>query len=417
MNTFYLSCEIALNPSLKGKNVIVGHSENDRKGIVLTASYEARKYGIRAAMPIIEAKQRCHDLIVVEPQMHLYSETSKKLFNYLYSITPLVEPASIDEAYLDVTDVCAPSLIVDLAKTIQSDLLSLYSLPCSIGIAPNKFLAKMASDMKKPLGITVLRKREIDKLLWPLPINEMFGIGRRSLDSFKALGIKTIGDLANYQDLKLLQDVLGKSSAESLYYHANGNGSNEIDINRYNEVSSISNSQTLDHDEYDISKMLLFIKVLTNSIASRLEKNNLKALTFTLQIKYSNFRQVSKSKTVSEPLNDNIRIYRIMKDLFDDLYEDDMPVRLFGVMAGKISEAKVESIQYNLFDNLDKVEKNQEVKKLLNSINNELGTNAINIGVKKINSTGKKIAYDYESRMSIKKEVKEVNEKQVKHFN
>ncbi|MGM9899474.1 MAG: DNA polymerase IV, partial [Bacilli bacterium] len=361
-----------------------GHLENNRKGIVLTASYEARKYGIHAAMPLIEAMQRCRDLIIVEPDMHLYADLSKKFFNYFYSITPLVEPASIDEGYLDVTDVCAPSLIVDLAKDIQNDLLEMFNLPCSIGIAPNKFLAKMASDMKKPQGITILRKRDIDKLMWPLPISDMFGIGKRSLDNFKALGIKTIGDLANYQDKKLLEDVLGKASAESLYLHANGYGSNVIDVNRYNEVSSISNSQTLDHDEYDTSKLLMYIKILTNSIANRLEKNNLKAYTFTLQIKYANFKQYSKSITLQEPLNDNYAIYHIMHNLFEDLYDNENAVRLLGVGAAKLIESQAITKQYTLFDNLNEVEKEHEVEKIINGINNSLGQTIIARGINKI---------------------------------
>ncbi len=384
MNCYFLSCEIARNPSLAGKNVVVGHLENNRKGIVLTASYEARKYGIHAAMPLIEAMQRCRDLIIVEPDMHLYADLSKKFFNYFYSITHLVEPARIDEGYLEVTDVCAPSLIVDLAKDIQNDLLEMFNLPCSIGIAPNKFLAKMASDMKKPQGITILRKRDIDKLMWPLPISDMFGIGKRSLDNFKALGIKTIGDLANYQDKKLLEDVLGKASAESLYLHANGYGSNVIDVNRYNEVSSISNSQTLDHDEYDTSKLLMYIKILTNSIANRLEKNNLKAYTFTLQIKYANFKQYSKSITLQEPLNDNYAIYHIMHNLFEDLYDNENAVRLLGVGAAKLIESQAITKQYTLFDNLNEVEKEHEVEKIINGINNSLGQTIIARGINKI---------------------------------
>ncbi len=411
MNCYFLSCEVARNPELKGKNVVVGHIANERKGIVLTASYEARSYGIHAAMPLIEARQRCHDLIIVEPDMKLYLEISQKFFAYFYSITPLVEPASIDEGYLDVTDVCAPSLIMDLAHDIQADLLTMFNLPCSIGIGPNKFLAKMASDMKKPLGITVLRKREIDKLLWPLPIKDMFGIGKRSLDNFKALGIKTIGDLANYQDLELLQDVLGKSSALVLYRHANGDASNEIDLTRHNEVSSISNSQTLDHDEYDTTKMLMYIKVLSNSIANRLEKSNLKAQTFTLQIKYFNFRQVSKSKTILTPLSDSKKIYNIMKELFDELYEPDIPVRLFGVAAGKLSAVKEVPKQYSFFDKFDEVEKEQAVLNLLKNINTAVGSEIINIGVKKISSYNQSHPIDYKMRSQIKSEIIEISKK------
>lgn len=380
MNCFFVSCEIAKNPSLEGKKVAVGHMGNDRKGIILAANYEARPFGVRAAMPVQEALYKCPDLVVIEPHMELYSEYSRKFFDYFLSITPLVEPGSIDEAYLDVTDVCDKSSYLQLASEIQNYILTNFRLKCSIGIAPNKFLAKMASDMKKPLGITVLRKREIDKLLWPLPISDMFGVGKRSADSFDALGIKTIGDLANYPDMKLLQDVLGKSNAESLYAHAHGEGSNEVDVNRFNEVSSISNSQTLDKDEYDIKNMMMVIKILTNVVSNRLEKSNMKAHTFTLQIKYYNHRLVSKSKTFNDPINESYKMYEIMKDLFEDLYELDTPVRLFGVGAGKLVTSKEEIKQLSLFDKLDDEEKDYNIMLLLQKINKIYGTEIIRKG-------------------------------------
>ena len=153
MNSFFASCEIAENPSLKGKKVAVAHVSLDKKGMVLAATYEAKACGIKTTMLVFEAERLCPDIIFVEPKHELYQEYSRKFFSYFYKITPLVEPASIDEGYLDVTDVCKPNEYYDLAKKIQKDILELYNLPCSIGIAPNKFLAKMASDIKKPLDI------------------------------------------------------------------------------------------------------------------------------------------------------------------------------------------------------------------------------------------------------------------------
>lgn len=411
MNCFFVSCEIAENPELKGKKVAVGHIGNDRKGIIVASTYNARACGVHAAMPVVEAIRKCPDLIIVEPRMDVYSDYSRRFFDYFLSITPLVEPGSIDEAYLDVTDVCAPSLIVDLAKNIQNDLLELFNLPCSIGIAPNKFLAKMASDMKKPLGITILRKREIDKLLWPLPISDMFGVGKKSFDSFKALGIKTIGDLANYQDLKLLNDVLGKTNAENLYAHANGEGSNEIDVTRFNEVSSLSVSQTLDNDEYDVSKMKLILKILSNVLSSRLEKGNIVASTFVLQIKYFNFRQTSKSKTFGEAINDSNQIYEIMLDLFEDLYEIDVPVRLFGVGASKLLEQKQVVKQLSFFDKLDDVEKEHNVNNLLKEINKNIGFEIIQKG---FNNSKRKVEmdrYDKSWRTNTKESITDINKR------
>mgnify|MGYP003298982823 CR=1 FL=1 len=237
MNSFFASCEIAENPSLQDKDVAVAPSSSERKSIILAANYNAKRKGIKTTMHVYEAMKICPGIIIVDAKHHLYNEYSRKFFNYFLSITPLVEPASIDEGYLDVTDVCKNVNPLDLALKIQNDLMELFKLPCSIGIAPNKFLAKMASDMKKPLGITVLRKREIKEKLWPLPISDMQGVGKKTLPILKDLKIHTIGDLANYKNLPLLELSIGKQSTVHLMKQANGEGSTEIDINRFNDVS------------------------------------------------------------------------------------------------------------------------------------------------------------------------------------
>lgn len=382
MNCFFVSCEVAENPDLKGKKIAVAPNGSDRKGIILAASYEARPFGVRSAMRVSDALRKCPDLIIVEPTMGLYGEYSRKFFEYFLKITPLVEPASIDEGFLDVTDVCEPSEIINLAHKIQKDLLELYNLPCSIGIAPNKFLAKMASDMKKPLGITILRKREVPEKLWPLPIEDMIGVGKKTLEILNTIGIKTIGDLANYKDLNLLKEVIGDNNTNSLYAHAHGIGSNEVDINRFNDISSISNSQTFDHDEYDIVKMKLLIKLLTNTICNRLEKRLLKAYNFTLQLKYNNFKVTSKSITLKNPTSDSRKVYKLFEDLFDDFYDTSFPLRLIGVSASKVIESHDEIKQLSIFDALEEEQKEVKIDNLIKLINNEVGSLALKRGVK-----------------------------------
>lgn len=382
MNCFFASCEIAENPALKGKKIAVCPNTMDRKGIILAASYEARPYGVRSAMRLSDALRKCPDLIVVEPSMGLYGEYSRRFFEYFLKVTPLVEPASIDEGYLDVTDVCEPQNALSLAKKIQDDLLNLYNLPCSVGIGPNKFLAKMASDMKKPLGITVLRKREVPEKLWPLPIKEMIGVGKKTLETLTIIGIKTIGDLANYQDLNLLKEVIGETNATSLYSHAHGIGSNEVDVNRFTDVSSISNSQTFDHDEYDVNNMKLMIKLLTNTMCNRMEKHNLKAFNFTLQLKYNNFKVTSKSVTLRNPTSDSRRIYKVFEEIFDDFYDNSFPLRLIGVAANKVIESVDEIKQLSIFDSLDTEQKDLEIDNLIKNLNLEFGSSALKRGMK-----------------------------------
>lgn len=391
MNCFFVSCEIAENPELKGQKVAVAPIKSDRKGIILAASYEARHYGIRSAMRVSDALRLCPDLILVEPSMDLYSEYSNAFFDYFMSITPLVEPASIDEGYLDITDVCKPEEVMQFVANIQKTLLEKYHLPCSIGVAPNKFLAKMASDMKKPLGITVLRKREISEMLWPLPIQDMFGVGKKTLEKLLAMNIKTIGDLANFSDDAFLKEVLGPTSAEQLKNHANGNGSNEIDVSRFNDVASISNSQTFEFDEYQKENMLLMIKVLTNSVANRLESHDYKAYTLSLQIKYNNFKLINRSRTLEKATRDSHKMYEIFKELFEEYYDENYPVRLLGVGASKLIEEKEEILQLTMFDELDKIQKDHHINNLINRINNSLGTKALNIGLNKADEENKHV--------------------------
>lgn len=386
MNCFFVSCEIAENPDLAGKKVAVGPNRMDRKGIITAASYEARACGVRAAMPVSEALRKCPDLILVESSMSLYSEYSRRFFEYFLKITPLVEPASIDEGYLDITDVCEPSNAIVLAEKIQKDLLQQLHLPCSIGIAPNKFLAKMASDMKKPLGITVLRKREVPEKLWPLPVGDMIGVGKKTKELLDALGIKTIGELANFQNFELLKEIIGDVNATSLVNHANGNGSNEVDVNVFNDVSSISNSQTFERDEYSITNMKLLLKVLTNTMCNRMEKQNLKAYNFRLQLKYSTFKVASKSITLKNPTSDSRRVYKVLESLFDDFYDTSIPLRLIGVAASHVIESEDEIKQMSIFDSLDAEQKDYQIDNLITLINKEVGSNLLKRGIKTENA-------------------------------
>lgn len=381
MNCYYVSCEIANRPELKGKPVAVAPVGSTRKSIILTASYEARKYGVRAAMRVGDALALCPELILIDSHMDLYSEYSSKFFNYFLSITPLVEPASIDEAFLDVTDVCNNNEYLELAHKMQDYLYNNIGLPCSIGIAPNKFLAKMGSDMKKPLGITVVRKREIKNILWPLPVEDMQGVGQKTLKQLEFLKIKTIGDLANYNNYQVLCDLLGTVNAKRLKESAFGEGDNQININRFTDFSSISNSQTFDMDLFDTTIILDNLKILVNTVANRLVKHDSAAKTFSIQIKYSNFKSISRSKTIEKATNDNRIIFNVLKELFEEYYDNTLSIRLLGVAATKLVETETNAKQLTIFDNLTKEEKDYNIKQLLKDINNQCGTNAIGIGL------------------------------------
>lgn len=388
MNCFFASCEIAANPELKDKPLIIARDDAFRKSIILTASYEARKYGIYTTMLVKDAIKLCPQVIIEEPHYNLYSYYSKQFFDYLHTITDKIEPMSIDEGFLDVTDVCQKVNALDLAKTIQDTLLSKFKLPCSIGIAPNKFLAKMASDMKKPLGITVLRKREIPELLWPLPIEDMMGVGKKTAPRLKEIGINTIGDAANYQNIELLNKTVGKAMAEYLKDKSFGIDNSPVVCEKKGDAESISNSHTFDFDEINLKTIKETLKVLTNSISYRLEKNDFKAYTIGIQIKFNTFQTINRSKGLNKPTNDSFEMYSIVNELFDEFY-DDSPIRLVGVFANRLVKEKEEVKQYSLFDDLDKIEKENDIKKLLGKINSTMGNDIINIGISNIKNERK----------------------------
>lgn len=379
MNCFFASCERAQNKDLIGKPIAVAHQDPLYRGIVLSPSYEARRFGIKTTMLVRDALLLCHDLIIVEPKMHLYKEYSKRFFEYLYSITPLVEAASIDEGFLDVTENSKTEHPLALAKRIQNYLLNTYQLPCSIGIGPNKFLAKMASDMKKPLGITVLRKREIDKYLWPLPIESMYGVGKKTAPRLKAIGINTIGDLAQFKNFELLKETIGEASANSLISRANGKGSTEVVVGETDNLS-VSNSHTFDNPVFDLSLVKETLKVIANTVSHRLERQGKQAQTIGLILKYPDFRQINRSQSLEIATSDAREIYDIAEEILDEVFETGDQIRLVGISATRLRNAREEVKQYSIFDNLTEIDQEEKIRKLLRSVKKNFGENSINRG-------------------------------------
>src|SRR5699024_10463602 len=197
MNSFFASVEMANHPELKGKPLAIAGDAKNRRGIVVTSNYEARKYGIKTTMTVWEAKRLCEHLIIRQPNMESYRDMSHKIFTELRNWSDLVEQVSIDEAYIDITECYQMGSPLDIAKEMQDHILNRFDLPCSIGIAPNKYLAKLASDFKKPLGITVLRKRDLPNRLWPLEVIELHGIGKKSASKLNHAKIFTIKEFVD----------------------------------------------------------------------------------------------------------------------------------------------------------------------------------------------------------------------------
>jgi len=271
MNAFFCNVACILDPSLRGKAFAIGR-ENTTKGVLSTASYEARKYGIHSAMSQQEAYSILPSLLVIHIDYSHYVEYHNKFINLIREYTNLIEVASIDEVYADVTEASKSIHPLVLAKEIQKRLLVELNLPSSIGIAPTLYLAKMASDMKKPLGVTVLRKREAKEILYPLDVSCIFGIGKKTYPKLKEKGINTIGDFLNLDNKELILSIIGENSYNYAYNSLIGNSSNVVNPQRYDSASSISESQTYDNYKESIDDILYEMVNMAKSIHKRMVK-------------------------------------------------------------------------------------------------------------------------------------------------
>ncbi len=380
MNAFFISCELINHPELRNKPLaIAGKNAIFNKGIIVTASYEARKFGVKSAMPVFEAKKLCPKLIIIPSNMDLYIENSHKFIQFLKKYTDLIEIGSIDEAYLDLTEYCKTVHPLDLAKEIQQKLKDEYQLPTSIGIATNKFLAKMASDMKKPMGITILRNRELKDKLWPLPIIEMYGIGKKTAPKLIENGIKTIGDLIKTENRAIAKQILG-NQFNHFYLNALGYGDNVVQPDKNDEYKSIGNSTTFQENITNDKTAYEELKKLTQIVINRLVAHNYLAKTITVQIKYANFYTHSKSKTIENHTNDFTIIYGLVCDLFDQLWKH-LSIRLLGVATSQLVEKKDYYEQINLF-NYEEYSDNEKIIKIMNDINRKFGDNTIKKGIR-----------------------------------
>ncbi|OQC49750.1 MAG: DNA polymerase IV [Tenericutes bacterium ADurb.Bin024] len=362
LNAFFAACEVLRDPTLKGKPLIVGGAT--RRGIVSTASYEARKYGIHSAMPTYQALRLCPNLIVKEPDFKLYHHYSSLFFNYLKDhVSPILEVASIDECYIDATEKLRNKHNpISYIQELQQTLLKEIGLGCSIGVAPTKFLAKMASNYKKPLGITIYRRRELPKTLWLLPINEMYGIGKATAPRLLALNIKTIGDLAITEDPEV-KKLLGKSFYTFKEW-ANGRGSDEV-IAEEEDPKSIGHSSTFMFDTDNYEEISALFKELSNGVSERAKREGKVGATIQIVMRYYNFENVNRSVTINKPTNNAITIFYEAMKLFDKNYKDE-PLRLVGVTLQNLSDEGSLVQQLSLFDDFSEKSKTEVIIDLLN---------------------------------------------------
>lgn len=378
MNSFFASVEIAYDPSLQGKPLAIAGNPEERKGIIVTCTYEARAFGVKTTMPLWEAKRKCPNLIVRKPNFERYRSASLAMFDILRTYTDLVEPVSIDEGYLDITDSYEKGTPIEIANSIQETLQKTLLLPCSIGIAPNKFLAKMASDMKKPLGITVLRKRDVPTILWPLPVGEMHGVGSKTAEKLATIKIKTIGDLAKGNDIQLKQ-LLG-INGERIKQRANGIDNRPVDPDSISEFKSIGNSTTLPYDSTDEEQLLGVIKRLSNSVGARVRRKDMLSYNVQLIIRYADRKTVTRSRKLENPIDQDKEIFQAAKLLWKKHWNGE-PIRLLGVTAQELVEKQDAFKQLDLFS-YEKEAKKEPLFKVIDELKGKYGNEILSNGIK-----------------------------------
>ncbi|MGJ9456904.1 DNA polymerase IV [Oceanobacillus sp. CF4.6] len=371
MNCFYASVEMAHNPKLKGKPLAIAGNPEERKGIIVTSSYEARAKGVKTTMPIWQARKLCPELIVMRPNFDRYRQASKEIFKMLSDITPNVQPVSIDEGYMDVTETEYLGNPLEIAQNLQQQILAKLDIPCSIGIAPNKFLAKMASDMKKPLGITILRKREISKILWPLEVGEMYGVGEKTAEKLNSINIQTIGDLAN-KDVYELKQLLG-INGERLKSRANGTDTRPVDPDAVYEFKSIGSSQTLPSDTTDWDELSKLMNQLADNVERRMKRKEAAGRSVQIMIRYHDRKTVTRSKKLQSYIDNKSDILLIAMELLEKHWNNN-PIRLLGITVQDVEEKRNLGQQLDIFT-FEKEAKKENLYSTIDLLSEKYGKN------------------------------------------
>jgi DNA polymerase-4 len=331
MDAFFASVEQMDNPELRGKPLLVGHA--GPRGVVTTASYEARPFGCRSAMPMVTARRLCPHAIVVPVRGARYREVSDQVFRILDDFSPLIEPLSIDEAFLDLTG--AEHLFGDgaaAAAKLKARVKAEVGITASVGVAQCKYLAKLGSDMKKPDGLTVIAPEDVDRLLPPLPVTRLWGVGKMTAGRLETASIRTIGDFRRAPHA-VLQGILG-SDAQRLMQLAHGIDDRPVVSDC--EAKSIGHEQTFEVDVANVDEVRAVLLELTEQVAARLRRHKLKCRGLSLKIRYGEFKTISRSATLEQATDLTADLWKRAEGLFAAWAREFQPVRLIGITAERL---------------------------------------------------------------------------------
>ncbi len=335
MDAFYASIEQRDNPTFKGKPLVVGGSPQGRGGVVAAASYEARKFGVRSAMSSKQAVQLCKELIFIRPRFDVYKEVSNKLRTIFSRYTDLIEPLSLDEAYLDVTtDKQNIGSAIDIAELIRKAIKEELNLTASAGVSVNKFVAKIASDIKKPDGLTFIGPSKVESFMEQLPVDKFFGVGKVTAAKMKKLGMHTGADLKKLSEEELVKQF-GKTGR---FFYNIVRGIDNRPVQPHRKAKSVGAEDTFPYDLTTLDEMNDELDKIAITVYNRLDRNKLSGRTITLKIKYHDFKQVTRSKSFPEPVGDIDSILSVAKELLAGTDPETKKVRLLGISLSNFYE-------------------------------------------------------------------------------
>ncbi len=364
LNAFFASAEELRNPELKEFPIAVGSLSS--RGVLTTANYKAREFGVHSAMPVRQALSLCPELKIIPGDYEYYRSLSRQFFDYLRQYSGMLEILSVDECFLDVTEpIKKYARPLDLAVDIQQGVYEKLGLKCSIGVAPTRFLAKMASDMMKPMGITVLRKSEIERKLLPLPVKDMMGIGKKTLPKLQELGIETIGDLANPDNRNKVAPILGKNYWPMMM-QIQGKSSDQLSFSSTRK--SISHAETFGSDLYSLEEVLNQTRMIAMKLAGRMQKISKMGKQLSVTLRDRDFNNQVRSISLSDYTSRYETLYEAAAILVTENFEP-IGYRLIGITVGSLKDEDQINLQLTLFEPASATE--TIIRQLNNSVKNE----------------------------------------------
>ncbi len=380
LDAFFCAVEAQHDPTLAGRAFAVG-GRPDRRGVVASCSYEARRFGIRSAMPMARAVRLCPDLLIVPPHRPWYEEASRAVMQHLHDLTPFVEQLSIDEAFLDVSLLPAPA--ETLARQLQATINAEPGLPCSIGVATNKLVAKIATTVGKaqasrqtsgpPNAIRIVPPGEEAAFLAPLPIIELWGVGPRTAERLEALGMHTIGDAAAWPEA----DLIRRFGAHGAAIARQARGEDDREVETAHETHSISQETTFDRDVRDLTALKRTLRHLTDGVGRSVRKEGLAGTTVKIKLRWSDFTTLTRQVTLPSPTDQDDELYAAAEKLFLQHWPPGKPVRLIGV---GLSGFAAPQRQLGLWDDPAALAEKRRLQSALDALRERFGEDAIQRG-------------------------------------